>query len=139
MVSFKHVCLFIEDFAPHLIITALLILNLSLALLSAKRKGSLAKLKRWFIYGPMTAFPLLIVAAGFLLEGLPYDASRSSLTPRALPIYGLFVGNILYSVWLAYSSNSARWFVTSVCLIYLWISLLCMAFASLEVLNNVFI
>jgi hypothetical protein len=80
-----------------------------------------------------------MLTAGLMLRGLPFDASRSLLTPRALPIYGLFAGNIIYSVWLVYISKAARWFVISVCLIYLWISLLCMAFASLGVLNNVFI
>jgi hypothetical protein len=133
----KEVLRTIREFSLELTIAALLIFNLSLALLSAKKKGSFAKLKRRLIYGPMTAFPLLIVAAYFLVPGFAYDANRSSFTLRTLPINGLFFGSICYSIWLVYISKAARWFVISVCLIYLLVSLYCYAFALLMISNNV--
>jgi hypothetical protein len=36
-------------------------------------------------------------------------------------------------------SKSARWFVSSVCLIFLWITLFCYAFAIMNIINNIFI
>jgi hypothetical protein len=129
----------IREFSLELTIAALLIFNLSLAMLSAKKKGSFAKLKLRLIYGPMTAFPLLIVATYLLVPGFAYDADRSSFTLRTLPIHGLFFGSICCSVWLVFISKSARWFVISLCLIYLLVSLYCWAFAILWISNNVFI
>ncbi len=126
-----------REFNLELTIAVLLLFNLNLAMLSAKKKGSFAKLKPRLIFGPMTAFPLLIVAAYLLVPGFAYDASRSLFTLRTLPIHGLFFGSICYSVWLVNISKAARWFVISVCLIYLLVSLYCWGFAILVISNNV--
>jgi hypothetical protein len=125
-----------RDFDLHLAISSLLLINLIWALVASKRKHSISKPRHVLIFISMTLFPILIVATGFMLRGLPFDPDRSSFTPRAFPVYGFYCGNVLYAMWLVSASKGARWLVSSICLIYLWISLFCMALASLMITNN---
>jgi hypothetical protein len=127
----------VRDFIPHIVVSILLLINCAFAFISARKKDFLSDLNNALIFVPMTLFPISILALGFALSGLAYDASRSSLTPRAWPIYALLGVSILYASWLVRRFKTVRWFIASICLLYVWITLFCMAYASLIVTNNV--
>lgn len=124
---------------PHLVVSSLLLINLIMAVIASKGKSAVSTGKCFLLFGVLIIIPEIIVLAGLFLQGLPFDGNRSSFAPRALPVHGLFFGDILFAAWMVIFSKSARWFVSSVCLIFLWITLFCYAFAIMNIINNIFI
>ena len=116
------------------VISLLLVLNLIVAVVVTK-PWQIRKIR--FLLASLTILfllPLLLVAVGSILAA-PAGFSRSIYALQPTMIYGLFLLDLLYAIWMIYKLNGIRWFASGISLVMLWFSVLCLSSSIIAVCN----